>query len=128
MNIKLIVLTGIVLFSIDYIFITSYFGDQYNILIKNIQKSKMEVNIFSAIIAYAFLIGIIYYFIIKDRRSVVDAAILGSLTYGIYAWTIYALLKNWSLKIAVIDTIWGGLLFGLTTLSLQYIEGVYLKK
>jgi uncharacterized membrane protein len=128
MNIKLIVLTGIVLFSIDYIFITSYFGDQYNILIKNIQKSKMEVNIFSAIIAYAFLIGIIYYFIIKDRRSVVDAAILGSLTYGIYAWTIYALLKSWSLKIAVIDTIWGGLLFGLTTLSLQYIEGVYLKK
>ena len=128
MNIKLIVLTGIVLFTIDYIFITSYFGGEYNILIKNIQKSKMEVNIFSAIIAYAFLIGIIYYFIIKVRRSVVDAAILGSLTYGIYAWTIYALLKNWSLKIAVIDTIWGGVLFGLTTLSLQYIEGVYLKR
>ena len=128
MNIKLIGLTGVILFIIDYIFITSYFGGEYHVLIKSIQKSKMEVNIFSAIIAYAFLIGELYYFIIKDRRSVVDAAILGSLTYGIYAWTIYALLKNWTLKVAVIDTIWGGVLFGLTTLALQYIEGVFLKR
>ncbi len=128
MNIKLIGLTGIILFMFDYIFISSYFGGEYNILIKSIQKSKMEVNIFSAIIAYAFLIGVLYYFIIKDRRSVVDAAILGSSIYGIYAWTIYALLKNWTLKVAVIDTIWGGVLFGSTTLALQYIEGVFLRR
>jgi uncharacterized membrane protein len=127
MNIKLIILTGIILFFIDYIFISSYFGGEYKILIKDVQKSKMEVNIFSAIIAYAFLIGVIYYFIIKDKRSVIDAVILGSSTYGIYAWTIYALLKNWTFKIAIIDTIWGGVLFGLTTLALQYIEGVFLR-
>jgi len=128
MNIKLIILTGIILFSIDYIFITSFFGNEYNTLIKDIQKSKMEVNYFSAMIAYIFLIGVIYYFIIKERKSVVDSAILGSSIYGIYAWTIHALLKNWSFKIAFIDTIWGGILFGLTTLALQYIEGVYLKR
>ncbi len=96
-------------------------------LIKDVQKAKMEVNYPSAIIAYAFLIGVIYYFIIKDKRSVLDAVILGSSIYGIYAWTVYALLKNWTLKVAVIDTIWGGILFGLTTLALQYIEGVFLR-
>ena len=127
MNIKLIVLTGIILFIIDYIFISSFFGHEYKILIKDVQKAKMEVNYFSAIIAYAFIIGILYYFIIKDKRSVLDAVILGSGIYGVYAWTIYALLKNWTLKVVIIDTIWGGILFGLTTLALQYIEGVFLR-
>ena len=76
---------------------------------------------------YNFWFYFLYYFIIKDKRSVLDAVILGSGIYGVYAWTIYALLKNWTLKVVIIDTIWGGILFGLTTLALQYIEGVFLR-
>ena len=99
-----------------------------NILIKQVQKTSMEINIFSSIITYIFLVFGLYYFIIKDERSVLDAVILGMVIYGVFAGTNFSLLKNWSLKVALIDTVWGGVLFGLTTLSLQYIKGVYIRK
>ena len=64
---------------------------------------------------------------VKDRRSILDAVILGMFVYGVFAWTNYSLLKNWSFRVAVIDTVWGGILFGLTTMALQYIESVFRK-
>ena len=55
------------------------------------------------------------YFILKQRRSVMDAFILGIVIYGVYETTTYALLKKWSIQTVMIDTLWGGILFGLTT-------------
>ena len=116
------------MFTIDILFITYIFSHEYKPLIKSVQKSKLEVNFIAAFITYIIMIVGIYYFIIKDRRSILDAVILGMVTYGIFAGTNYSLLKNWTLKVAVIDTIWGGILFGLTTFVLQYIEGVFIRK
>lgn len=128
MDLKMLILTGIVLFIIDILFITYIFSHEYKPLIKNVQKSKLEVNFIAAFITYIIMIIGIYYFIIKDKRSILDASILGMVIYGVFAGTNYSLLKNWTFKVAVIDTVWGGILFGLTTLVLQYIEGVFIKK
>jgi uncharacterized membrane protein len=128
MDTKMIILTGIVLFTIDILFITYIFSNEYKSLIKSVQKSKLEINYIAGFITYIILIFGLYYFIIKDRRSILDAAILGMIIYGIFAGTNYSLLKNWSFKVAVIDTIWGGILFASTTMALQYIEGVFIKK
>ena len=124
----MLILTGIVMFTIDILFITYIFSHEYKPLIKSVQKSKLEVNFIAAFITYIIMIVGIYYFIIKDRRSILDAVILGMIIYGVFAGTNYSLLKNWTLKVAVIDTIWGGILFGLTTFVLQYIEGVFIRK
>ena len=128
MELKMLILTGIVMFTIDILFITYIFSHEYKPLIKSVQKSKLEVNFIAAFITYIIMIVGIYYFIIKDRRSILDAVILGMIIYGVFAGTNYSLLKNWTLKVAVIDTIWGGILFGLTTFVLQYIEGVFIRK
>jgi uncharacterized membrane protein len=57
----------------------------------------------------------LYYFIIKENKSVLDAFILGFCTYGIYETTNLSLLNKWDYNIALIDTIWGGILYALTT-------------
>lgn len=121
----MLILTGIIIFIIDILFITYVFSHQYKPLIKSVQKSTMEVNYISALMTYLIMIFGLYYFIIKDRRSILDAVILGMFVYGVFAWTNYSLLKNWSFRVAVIDTVWGGILFGLTTMALQYIESVF---
>jgi len=121
----MLILTGIIISIIDILFITYIFSHEYKPLIKSVQKATMEVNYISALMTYLITICGLYYFIIKDRRSILDAVILGMFVYGVFAWTNYSLLKNWSFRVAIIDTVWGGILFGLTTMSLQYIENVF---
>jgi uncharacterized membrane protein len=43
--------------------------------------------------------------------SVEDAFLLGACTYIIYDFTSFALLKDYRLDVAIIDSIWGGILF-----------------
>tara|TARA_B100001559_G_C16474672_1_gene610737 strand:+ start:1217 stop:1603 length:387 start_codon:yes stop_codon:yes gene_type:complete len=128
MDLKIFILTAIILLIVDILFITYFFSAHYNVLIKQVQKTSMEVNLFSSVFTYVLLVFGLYYFIIRDERSVLDAVILGTTIYGVFAGTNYSLLKNWSLKVALIDTVWGGVLFGITTLAMQYIKGVYIRK
>ena len=44
-----------------------------------------------------------------------DAAILGWVIYGVYETTNAAIFKKWDYFSLTIDTIWGGILFSLTT-------------
>ena len=44
-----------------------------------------------------------------------DASILGWVIYGVYESTNLAVFKKWDLKTVLVDGIWGGILFGLTT-------------
>ena len=109
-----IVLPGILLVLIDYIYlnaISSFFNKQ----IFNIQKSPIQLRFSGAIICYVLLIFGLYYFIISQNRNVFDAFLLGLVIYGVYESTNYALLKDWKFSTLIIDTLWGGILFGLTT-------------
>jgi uncharacterized membrane protein len=80
-----------------------------------IQRVALNVKISGAVACYAFLIFGLYYFILRRHRSVLDAFLLGIVIYGVYETTSYALLKKWKLSIVLMDTLWGGVLFGLTT-------------
>ena len=109
-----IILPGILLVLIDYIYlnaISSFFNKQ----IFNIQKSPIQLRFSGAIICYILLVFGLYYFIISQNKKVFDAFILGLVIYGVYESTNYALLKNWKFSTLVIDTLWGGILFALTT-------------
>ena len=57
----------------------------------------------------------INYFIIKPKRSISDAFLLGLVIYGTYETTNWAIFTKWSVKTVIIDTLWGGILFALTT-------------
>ena len=108
-----LLLSAIVLISIDFMYLQSikgYFQKQ----VQSVQGSPIEINYLGAALCYVFLIAGINYFIIKPNRSVKDAFLLGLVIYGVYETTSYALLKNWKITTVIIDTLWGGILFGLT--------------
>ena len=109
-----LLISAIVLFSVDsaYLFlIKNYFSNQ----IKIVQGSPVKINIIATLICYVFLIFGINYFIIKPNRSVQDAFLLGLVIYGVFETTNMALFTNWSWLTVIMDTLWGGILFALTT-------------
>ena len=119
----LMLISAIVFITTDFVYlnvIKDYFLNQ----IKLVQGSEPKVNFLGVALCYIFLIAGINYFIIKPRKSVNDAFLLGIVIYGVYETTNYALLKNWSIFTVIIDTLWGGLLFAFTTYIVNMLRGV----
>ena len=119
----LMLVSAIIFITTDFVYlnvIKDYFLNQ----IKLVQGSEPKVNFLGVALCYIFLIAGINYFIIKPRKSVNDAFLLGIVIYGVYETTNYALLKNWSIFTVIIDTLWGGLLFAFTTYIVNMLRGV----
>ncbi len=107
-------ISAIVFVTIDSVYLTvmkNFFQRQ----IQNVQGSDLKMNLLGAALCYVFLIVGINYFIIKPKKSINEAFLLGLVIYGVYETTNYALFKNWSLATVFIDTLWGGVLFASTT-------------
>lgn len=116
-------LSAIVMISLDFVYLTlmkGYFNNQ----VKAVQGSPLKINYLGAGICYIFLITGLNYFIIKPRKSVTDAFLLGLVIYGVYETTNYALFSNWSLISVIIDTLWGGLLFASTAYVVEKIRNI----
>ena len=111
---KKIILPGVILLLLDFIYISANRSAFENQIIE-IQRVALSVKIWPAIFCYIFLIFGLYYFILRTNRSVFEAFLFGLVIYGVYETTTYAILKKWKLDIAIMDTLWGGVLMALTT-------------
>ncbi len=98
--------------SVYLYFTKNIFGE----LVAKIQRTAMQFRIEGAIVVYMLLALGLYYFIVKPGLSPLEAGLLGLVIYGTFDFTNYTMLKNYNLKIAIMDTVWGSLLFALTTL------------
>jgi len=120
----LMLLSAIVFISIDFVYLNvmkGYFENQ----VKNVQGSSLKVNYLGVAICYIFLIAGLNYFIIKPRKSVNDAFLLGLVIYGVYETTNYALFSNWSIITVIMDTLWGGILFASTTFIVEKMRYIF---
>lgn len=116
-----LLLSAIILVSLDYIYlglIKGYFAKQ----VQSVQGSPLQINYLGALLCYIFLIIGLNYFIIKPKRSVQDAFLLGLIIYAVFETTNLALFKNWSILTVLIDSLWGGTLFALTTYIVRFIK------
>ena len=111
----------VLLLVFDGIYLQFIYGG-FNRMIERIQGSGMKLRWEGAVVCYLVLTGLLYYFIVREGKSATDAALLGVGTYAVYESTSYALLKNWDLNIAVIDSLWGGVLFYLTTTVIYWLK------
>ena len=107
----------VVLDSIYLNLIKDYFVKQINL----VQGSPIKIDFLAILLCYIFLIFGINYFIIQPNRSIQDAFILGIIIYGVYETTNKALLTKWSWLTVIMDTLWGGILFALTTYIIKKI-------
>ena len=88
----------------------------FQLQVAEVQRVSLQMKPLGALLCYALLIFGLYYFIIRQHKPVKDAVLLGILVYGVFETTNYALLKKWQMKTMMVDTLWGGILLGLTTL------------
>lgn len=90
-------------------------------------NGKLSVHWLSVIVIYSVLIvGIIVFPIEKSgnslKASLLWGFIFGVVVYGTYGFTNHALVRNWPLEIALIDTLWGGVLCAATTCAANYFS------
>lgn len=86
----------------------------------------MEFNLLATFFCYIALVFVLWYFILREKRSPWEAALLGWSIYAVYETTNKATLKDWPWTMVVMDTLWGGVLFALTTAAYQFIYPVSL--
>ena len=98
----------------------------FNNVIKNIQGNNIKLKLDGAIYAYICIVLIFNYFIIYKKGKLLDAFMLGFLTYGIFEGTNRAIFSNWTINVMLIDSLWGGILFSLVfiIMKLYYKEDI----
>ena len=112
------ILVGLLVF--DAVYLQFIYGG-FSKMIQNVQGSVMTIRPEGVVVCYLALTGLLYYFIVREGKSPNDAALLGLGTYAVYETTSYAVMKNWDLQVAVMDTLWGGALFYLVTNMVYWI-------
>lgn len=109
-----IILIAIILIALDYTYMffnKPMFVDQ----IVKIQRTALVGKPEGFIFCYIFIVLGLYYFIIRQHKSPFEAFLLGLFVYGVFELTNYSLFKKWSINMVIMDTLWGGVLFFITT-------------
>lgn len=83
--------------------------------IQDVQKEPLQMFPGAVIACYSLLILGLNYFIVYPRRPLWDAFFLGCFVNGVFETTNYSIFKKWQFETVVVDTLWGGVLFSLTT-------------
>lgn len=116
MKLKEILISAIIMLALDFVYL-GFFKKYFQSVFKNIQGEKINLRITGAITCYVIMLIGINYFIISKQANLKDAFFLGFLIYLVYDSTNYATFTKWPFKMLVLDSIWGGILFTLTTLG-----------
>lgn len=116
---SLFAITLIIVF--DAIWLTLQSG-MYKELVFSIQNKPIKLNFYGVAFTYLFmflsLIFIVFPSVDQDTTtknvlllSLKHAAMFGLIAYGIYSFTNFAAFSDYTIKVAVLDTIWGAILY-----------------
>jgi len=120
-----LIISSILLVLIDSIYLSTIGTPVFEKTVAAIQGSKLVVNMPPAIFTYILMAIILNYFIISANKPAFDAFILGFCAYGIFDFTNLAIFKNYTLKTAIMDTLWGAILFYVTTLITYKVKKMF---
>ena len=109
--ISFIKVAGIMLL-VDIVYLQVISG-YFNRVVKSIQGTPISMNLLGASLSYITMAFALYYFVLREKRSVFDAALLGLCVYGVFDFTNKALFTNWDWTTIGIDVLWGSILFGI---------------
>lgn len=110
-----------VMLVLDSIWLYLVAGNAFLKVVENIQGSVMKVRPLGAVVAYSAMILLFYKFVTK-QTSGFDVFLLGFLTYAIFDGTNYALFDKYDIQTAIVDALWGGLLFWLTSRIVFHVK------
>ena len=115
-----LLLYGFLLVVVDSLYL-SRISVPFGKMVEKIQKKPMKMKIAPAVVVYLALVGAWYFFIYREMKkrsfgeNVGRAALLGLFIYSVYDFTNLALIDDYRLDLAIIDSLWGSTLFAITT-------------
>ncbi len=119
---KAYVLTAIIFFALDYVWLTRIANDFYRRQIGTLLLDQPKLG--AAGLFYVFYVaGIVFFAVLPALRdqswtaALFAGALFGALAYGTYDMTNYATLKNWPLAVVFADIAWGTTLTGISALA-----------
>ncbi len=115
-----IIISAIVMLTLDIVYLNLFKG-YFNKVVTNIQGSTIELDYYATIGCYIVMVIGINYFILRENKGYLDAFFLGLFIYSVFDLTTKAIFKNWEYKAVVIDSLWGGTLFAITTIVTKKI-------
>lgn len=118
MNISKIIISSVIILLLDFIYLGSH--SQYFKKVFTKIQGKSIIRYSAALLCYVAMITLLNTFIIQKYskpsfKVLSNAFLLGFLTYIIYDLTNYATIEKWPLYLVIVDSIWGGSLFALTS-------------
>ena len=118
MNISKIIISSVIILLFDFIYLGSH--SQYFKKVFTKIQGKSIIRYSAALLCYVAMITLLNTFIIQKYskpsfKVLSNAFLLGFLTYIIYDLTNYATIEKWPLYLVIVDSIWGGSLFALTS-------------
>jgi uncharacterized membrane protein len=87
-----------------------YVGD----MIQRIQGSGLKMRYLPAVVVYLAM-G----YLLLQTKTPLEAFYIGLATYAVYDFTNLATLKNYDLSFALVDSLWGGVLFAMARFILN---------
>jgi uncharacterized membrane protein len=98
----------LILLDIPWLWFTSQGAKGSLAMFEKIQGVPVRFLLWPAVIVYIALA-----FLLLQQTSVQGAFLNGAAVYAVYDFTNLAILKDYTIQFAVMDTLWGGTLFAL---------------
>lgn len=98
---------AVLIFLIDIPWLTLV-SDAFGTMVRNIQGSSLQLNAFAAAVVYIAL-G----YLLTLPKSISEAFLLGLSTYAVFDFTNLSVFKDYELRLAVADSLWGGILMSI---------------
>ncbi len=130
MEIKIFLIALISIIILDAIFLGIVMKNIYKTELKSIATFKdgaLQTRWIPIVLTYLILALGFTFFVspmldVSLGKSFLVGAIFGLVVYGVYDFTNYAIFQNYSLRIAVIDVLWGVLLNGIVaTIASRFV-------
>ena len=89
-------------------------GPYVSSMIQRIQGSPLNLAYLPAAVVYVAMA-----YLVLQTKTPLEAFYVGAATYAVYDFTNLATLKNYDFSFAVVDTLWGGILFSIVRFLLN---------
>jgi len=114
-DIQLFLATAFILVALDAVVIALVMHPLFAAQVQRVQGSALALDPLAAVLSYVVLVVGVYVFLVAPRKTLLEAFALGVFVYATYELTTKSVLRQWKWQTVVIDSLWGGSLFALTT-------------
>ena len=110
------VLVSVLLLVIDIPWLWLNMGT-FQKVVSDIQGSPLSFRLDGALVVYPALA-----YLVLKAKSAQEAFMIGATTYAVYDFTTYSMFTKYPLRVALMDTVWGGVLFSITHMLLRKFD------